>query len=85
MREFNEKPRRIRDEKVLKRARQRACEWPGCTWTFFKVHAAHIKSKGSGGDDADENVISLCVRHHSMHHSGQIKSQELRDIVARRK
>ncbi len=80
---MNEKPRRIKDEKVLKRARQRPCEWPGCS-SGYVVQAAHIKSRGAGGHDTDDNVISLCIEHHAKHHSGQIKSAELREIVAKR-
>lgn len=78
------KPVRIVDETVLARARARDCEWPGCSSSYL-VHAAHIKSRGSGGDDVDENVVSLCAAHHAQHHSGQISSEQLREIVRQRR
>lgn len=29
---------------------------------------AHIKTKGSGGDDIEENLMPLCRKHHSEQH-----------------
>lgn len=29
---------------------------------------AHIRSRGAGGDDHDDNVVSLCRSHHSEQH-----------------
>ena len=33
----------------------------------------HIKSKGSGGDDKEENLIELCRKCHTELHSGNLK------------
>jgi 5-methylcytosine-specific restriction endonuclease McrA len=39
-----------------------ACGRKGCD-------PAHIKSRGSGGDDAEWNLMPLCREHHSEQHS----------------
>lgn len=44
----------------------------------------HIKSRGAGGDDIQENEIDLCGECHSKAHNGQIKRQTLIQIVADR-
>lgn len=55
---------RVKDEAALQRARDRGrCEWPGCTYRG-PCDPAHIKTRGSGGDDTDENLVSLCRPHH---------------------
>ena len=41
----------------------------------------HIKSKGSGGDDAVENLITLCRGHHNDAHSGKIRRGKLRSVL----
>lgn len=59
------------------------CEYCGkknC-WT----NKYHIKSKGSGGDDAEDNLIELCGACHVKAHNGAISKQELLKIVKRRK
>ncbi len=33
-----------------------------------EVDACHIKSRGSGGDDSEENLISFCRIHHIEQH-----------------
>ena len=33
----------------------------------------HKKTKGSGGDDTEENLIEVCRKCHSLIHSGKIK------------
>ena len=65
--------------------RQRIDDWPklramvlhrdgkcmGCG-TTLGLSPHHIKSRGSGGEDAMENVISLCVFCHDSVHRGFI-------------
>lgn len=40
----------------------------GLWWT---MHAAHIKSKGSGGSDVPSNVRALCLECHGAEHAGE--------------
>jgi predicted restriction endonuclease len=75
------KPRRIVDKKAIEAARKPWCEYCGDTY-HIEVH--HIKSKGSGGNDEANNLVSLCACHHRMVHDGLIRREELRAIVARR-
>ena len=41
----------------------------------------HIKSRGSGGGDEPENIITLCRRHHNDAHAGRISKYELYAIL----
>jgi hypothetical protein len=45
------------------------------------VDCHHVETRGSGGDDVEENGITLCRRHHNAAHSGEIKSGELHRIL----
>jgi len=36
------------------------------------MHAAHIKSKGSGGSDLPSNIRCLCLEAHAKEHSGEL-------------
>lgn len=76
------KPRRIRDPKAMDRCRARGvCEWSGRT---DRLHVHHIKSRGSGGGDTDDNLILLHFEFHEDAHAGRITKDQLRAIVARR-
>jgi hypothetical protein len=59
---------RIIDPAALERARQR----PRCEWclTPCRPDPAHVRSVGSGGDDADDNLVSLCRLCHRASHDG---------------
>ena len=59
------------------------CEYCGKKNCWTNKH--HIKSKGSGGDDTEENLIELCGVYHAKAHSGAISKEELLKIVKRRK
>ena len=41
----------------------------------------HIKTKGSGGDDTRENLITLCRKHHNEAQERKIRAGELRAIL----
>lgn len=59
------KTKRIIDRKLLDRshtARCVVCNRLGCD-------PAHIKARGSGGDDIEDNIIDFCRQHHSEQHS----------------
>lgn len=58
------KSKRVVDEDALARYRGKPCAI--CS---KPSDPAHIKSRGSGGNDADWNLISLCREHHSIQHS----------------
>jgi hypothetical protein len=60
------KPQRIRDEKLLAEVRRAGCCVRRCS---LGAEAAHVKSKGSGGDDLPENVSPLCHWHHAEQHT----------------
>jgi 5-methylcytosine-specific restriction endonuclease McrA len=41
----------------------------------------HIVTRGAGGDDVPENIITLCRRHHNDAHAGKISKYELYGIL----
>lgn len=49
----------------------------GCAG-MLEVH--HIKYRGRGGDDTEENAIVLCKKHHQMVHRGEISAEELHRV-----
>ena len=53
-------------EQVLRRDGWR-CQCCGTRWNL-EVH--HNKFRSQGGDDSEENLISLCARCHSLAHRG---------------
>jgi len=70
-----EKPKRIEDKKAIEEARKDYCEYCVSNWNL-QVH--HVKSKGSGGGDVPENLITLCAKCHTKAHNGEISKEELR-------
>lgn len=58
--------KRIVDNKLLDEVRRAYCCVNGCG---RKAQAAHIKSRGAGGDDVSGNVAPLCWLHHSEQHT----------------
>ncbi len=50
----------------------------GCS-SGLDVH--HITSKGAGGSDVKENLVTLCRKHHIMAQNKQIPVEELRQIL----
>lgn len=74
------KRRRIRSQKTIDKIRQIGyCEHCGSRF-YLQVH--HIKSRGSGGDDTDDNLVCLCYVCHRRVHDGLIPRKRLREIVA---
>lgn len=53
---------------------------------FNTAHLAHIKSRGSGGDDSEENTRILCYRCHILEEHGLrwIKSERQARVYSRR-
>ena len=80
-----EKPQRIHDQKAIDAARRHYCEFCGRTTVEAQqIHVHHVSSKGSGGDDKDGNLISLCFICHDNAHRGLISRERLRAIIAMR-
>jgi 5-methylcytosine-specific restriction endonuclease McrA len=82
-----EKPKivRISDKSAIEQVRNRegVCMYGLATRETcsggLDVH--HIKSKGSGGGDTLENMITLCRKHHNMFHNGNIPRKRLQQIL----
>lgn len=68
------KPIRIKDAQALVSARKPYCQYCGKVGGC-QVH--HIITKGAGGHDTPDNLISLCISCHAKCHSGQISKAEL--------
>lgn len=60
---FLKKKKRLEDRKLLDKFHSMRCA--ACSAT--PCDPAHIKSRGSGGDDVDDNLIALCRKHHTQH------------------
>ena len=59
-----------RTRRIIER-RDRGCRVPGCTADRF-VDVHHIIHWQDGGPTDTWNLLSLCPRHHRMHHQGQL-------------
>ena len=81
---FNPVPKneRKKDKKLINK-KKHDCEFCGKKNCWTNTH--HIKSKGAGGDDTEDNLIELCGVCHRRAHDGIISKQELREKVKRRK
>ena len=75
------KIKRIVNRKAVEQARQSFCELCGRPGP---VHVHHIKSRGAGGGDVPENLISLCPECHAEVHAGLIPKAKLVRIAVRR-
>ena len=81
---FNPVPKNERKKnKKLIDDKKHDCEYCGKKNCWTNKH--HIKSKGSGGNDTEDNLIELCGACHRKAHSGEISKQELLRIVKKRK
>ena len=54
------KPKRVENRALLDSFHERPCLVCG-----RQSDPAHIKTRGSGGDDVEENVMALCRIHHT--------------------
>ena len=64
---------RIKNKKVLKN-KQGMCKLCG---KCGQTEKHHIKSKGSGGDDSEENLIEVCRMCHTKIHTGEIRKKDI--------
>lgn len=78
-----QKKTRVVNESLLKHVRQKPCDGCGKHSTKNSPNqAAHIKTRGSGGDDKPYNLLSLCVFcHHEQHLKGWRKFLENREFL----
>lgn len=60
---------RIKDAKKLKDVASRNCAVGMAGGHIGKVCAHHLKTKGAGGGDEENNLIPLCAAHHTEIHS----------------
>ena len=51
--------------------RDRGCRVPGCAGEHVEIH--HITHWLDGGATDTANLLSLCPRHHRMHHHGELR------------
>lgn len=73
---------RVKNKKLLadKKGKCELCKKVGYT----EKH--HVKTRGSGGDDKEDNLIELCNDcHYGKVHPGKVKKEELLKIINRRK
>ena len=77
-----QKNERKKNKKLINEKKHN-CEYCGKKNCWTNKH--HIKSKGSGGDDTENNLIELCGVCHVKAHSGAISKEDLYKIVKRRK
>ena len=80
------KPTRVKDKEVLKYVvfeRDGTCLYGLTTGekcsTGLDPH--HIHSKGAGGGDTKENLITLCREHHNAAQENRISASRLRHIL----
>lgn len=65
------KRKRIIDPSAIEAARKKFCQHCGAyNDDGWSVH--HKKTRGSGGDDTEENLVSLCPTCHTKVHSGEL-------------
>jgi len=76
------KPKRTKDKALLKALRLGHCELCGKADMGLQVH--HVVSRGSGGPDMPENLITLCASCHTLAHGGCISRDELWRVIAQR-
>lgn len=75
------KNKRIKDKKKIddKTHNCEYCHKKNC-WT----NKHHVKTKGSGGNDTDDNLIELCGTCHRKVHDGIISKEELLEKIKNR-
>lgn len=70
---------RVKDKKAITK-KDHICKYCGKAGV---THSHHIKTKGSGGNDTEENLIELCPICHDLVHRGKINKQTLLEIKGR--
>ena len=73
---------RVKNQKLINN-KTHNCEYCGKMNCWTNKH--HIKSKGSGGNDEEDNLIELCGICHRKAHDGLISKERLLHIIQKRK
>ena len=77
---------RIDDPKIITQVRKRdgVCLWHHMMYgqCFGGLDVHHINTRGSGGGDILENMLTLCRGAHTQAHEGLITKQSLRAILS---
>ena len=73
---------RVKDKKLINNKSHR-CEFCNKKNCYTNTH--HVKSKGAGGDDTENNLIELCGTCHRKVHDGIIQKEELIKIIKNRR
>lgn len=74
------KPRRTKSRQAIEDARRTYCEYCG---KGGQISVHHVKSRGSGGGDTADNLVSLgeLCGCHTKAHNGQISKEALLKII----
>ena len=78
------KPKHVVDQKLIQKVRSYGkcmLEGQGECCGVLDIH--HIRSRGSGGGDTEDNVILLCRCHHQLAHMGIIPKKVLYETLAK--
>lgn len=70
--------RRLRNPAAIEAARADWCELCNRATDQVPCHVHHVRSRGAGGHDRDDNLMSLCHDCHHKVHTGEISRDELR-------
>jgi hypothetical protein len=80
---------RVKDQDAIEYVRTQR-DGPICLWGIFKkdgcmgaISIHHIVTRGAGGSDVLENLISLCQKHHDQAQAYKIPADALRAILTR--
>ena len=72
---------RVKSKSTIEKTRKKSCEVCG---SAQGCENHHVISRGAGGPDIPENLITLCKIEHTMAHNGQIPKDDLWDAIAER-
>ncbi|MGE5611663.1 MAG: HNH endonuclease signature motif containing protein [Bacillota bacterium] len=79
------KPIRIKDPEAIESARRPHCEYCGHPGRREgEIHVHHVRSRGAGGHDCQENLVSLCWLCHDGVHRGRIPRARIEALVGAR-
>lgn len=69
---------------ITKRMDKNTCRFFGCNQTEG-LTSHHLITRGQGGPDTEWNLITLCVKHHQMVHSGKTSSLHILETLKRKR
>ena len=63
---------------LVKLSRKMLLKYGDC---YGPLDVHHLRTRGSGGDDVPENMITLCRKHHTMAGDWIIPREELEELL----